>query len=102
MVVKCPWRETWDLGALHSLVGFVLVLCLAGVLAGCGAGRARAPASPRATGKAHSVRSPACERNPHDGVYLPARLKVLISCAVFRGTVNEAPVKHHDGDVSFQ
>lgn len=45
--------------------------------------------------------SPVCERNPHDGVYAPDRLTVVNPCATFQGTVSQAPVKHHDGDVSF-
>jgi hypothetical protein len=53
-------------------------------------------------GKTHTIRSRLCERNPSDGVHGPDRLKVLIPCAVFQGTVSQAPVHNHDdGDVSF-
>lgn len=45
--------------------------------------------------------SSVCEQNPHDGVYGPDRLTVLKPCATFQGTVSQAPVKHNDGDVSF-
>ena len=54
------------------------------------------------TGKAHTVRSPACERSPNDGVHGPDRLKVLSGCVAFQGTVTERPVKNPDGDVSFE
>gem|GEM_PF-1570581 len=53
-------------------------------------------------GKVHTIRNPVCERNPHDGVHGPDRLKVLSRCAVFQGTVTETPKKNpDDGDVSF-
>jgi len=82
--------------------GFVLVVCLAGAASGCGGGRVSSSTSATVAGKAHAVRSRACERNARDGVHGPDRLKVLSPCTAFQGTVKEAPVKNPDGDVSFQ
>jgi hypothetical protein len=82
--------------------GLVLIVFLAGAFAGCGGSKARPPTTQTGTGKAPTHRRPACERNPHDGVHGPDRLKVLNPCAVFQGTVSEAPMKNPDGDVSFQ
>jgi len=97
-----PVRETRNVGGSRSVFGFVLVLFLAAAFAGCGRGRVLSPTTRPAVGKAHVVRSRACERNPSAGVHGPDRLKVLSPCAVFQGKVKEAPVKNPDGDVSFQ
>lgn len=78
------------------------VLCLAGVVAGCGAGGSGVSTTSSVAATTRTVRSRACERNPHDGVHGPDRLKVLNRCAVFQGTVSQAPVKNPDGDVSFE
>lgn len=76
-------------------------LCLAGIVAGCGAGGSVSSSTSGVEGKSYAVRSRACERNPNDGVHSPDRLKVLEPCAVFQGTVSVTPVKNPDGDVSF-
>ena len=86
----------------RSLLGFVLVLFLATAFPGCGSTRASAPRSAFAIGKAHTVRSSACERNPHDGVQHEDRLQVLSRCAAFQGVVIDTPAKYGpDGDVVF-
>jgi len=78
-------------------------LCLAAILSACGGGgRDRLTMAASVTGKAHTVRSRACERNPNDGVHGSDRLKVLSGCVAFQGTVTERPVKNPDGDVSFE
>jgi hypothetical protein len=81
--------------------GFVLAVCLTAIFSGCGGGQARPSATESVAGKTHALGNPACERNPKDGVHGPDRLKTLTRCAVFQGTVSQAPVKHPDGDVSF-
>jgi hypothetical protein len=93
----------------RSLLGFPLVLFLGAALSGCGGSQASSPTITSAAAKittdavkAHTVRSPACERNSLDGVHGPDRLKVLSSCAAFQGTVTQTPVKNPDGDVSFE
>ncbi len=90
------------MGGSRSVFGFVLVLFIAAAFSGCGGGRVLSPTTTTAVGKAHAVRSRACERNPSAGVHGPDRLKVLSPCAVFQGTVKEAPVKNPDGDESLQ
>jgi hypothetical protein len=60
------------------------------------------PTTTSVAGKAHGVRSRFCASNPSNGVHVPDRLQVLTPCAAFDGTVDEAPVQHPDGDVSFQ
>jgi hypothetical protein len=97
-----PVRETRNVGGSRSVFGFAIVLCLAAAFSGCGGSRTLSRTTTTAVRQAHAVRSLACERNPGAGVHGPDRLKVLIPCAVFRGTVKEAPVKNPDGDVSFQ
>jgi hypothetical protein len=91
---------------LRGPLGFALTLFLAGFVAGafagCGAGHARSPTTESVAGKTYTARSPACEQNPLDGVHGPDRLKVLKGCVAFQGTVNQAPVKNPDGDVSFE
>lgn len=53
-------------------------------------------------GETHTLLDPACEQNPLDGVHNPVRLQVLKPCAVFQGTVVQAPQKNpSDGDVTF-
>lgn len=84
------------------MLGFVLVLCLAGAVSGCGGGRVGSSSNASVARTVHAARSRACEQNPRNGVHGPDRLKVLSPCAVFQGTVKEAPVKNPDGDVSFQ
>jgi hypothetical protein len=50
----------------------------------------------------HTLLDPACEQDPLDGVHNPDRLQVLNPCAVFQGTVVQAPKKNSsDGDVAF-
>lgn len=50
----------------------------------------------------HTLLDPACEPNALDGVHNPVRLQVLNPCAVFQGTVVQAPRKNSsDGDVTF-
>ena len=97
-----PVRETRKVGGSRSVFGYVFVLFLAAAFSGCGASRAPTPTTTTVLGKAHGVRSRACERNPSAGVHGPDRLKVLSPCAVFQGKIEEAPVKNPDGDVSFQ
>ena len=88
--------------SLRPLLGFVLVLFLATAFPGCAHTRASAPKSAINVGKAHTIRSSACERNPHDGVQHEDRLQVLSRCAAFQGIVVDAPVKYRpDGDVVF-
>lgn len=88
--------------SLRPLLGFVLVLFLATAFPGCARTRANAPKSAITVGKAHTIRSSACERNPHDGVQNEDRLQVLSRCAAFQGIVVDAPVKYRpDGDVVF-
>lgn len=53
-------------------------------------------------GSTTTLRNPACDRKPRNGVHGPDRLKVLNPCAAFQGTVSEAPVNNPDGDASFQ
>lgn len=84
------------------VLAFSVAVCLAAALSACGGGHSRSSTTTGVTGKAHTVRSPACERNPRDGVHGPDRLEVLSRCAAFQGKVTEAPRKNPDGDVSFQ
>jgi len=86
---------------VRSIASFVLVVCLAATFAGCGGAGVLSPTT-ASVGKAHAIRSRACERNPHDGVHGPDRLRVLSPCVAFEGTVIQAPGKKApDGDVSF-
>jgi hypothetical protein len=87
---------------LRSGFGVLLAICAAGAFSGCAGGHVRSSTTEGVAGKTHTARDPACERNPHDGVHGPDRLKVLNRCAVFQGTVTQAPVRNpDDGDVSF-
>lgn len=84
------------------MLGAVLAACLAGALSGCGGGgQARLSPTGGLASQRHVLLNTACERNRRDGVHGPDRLKVLNRCAVFQGTVSEAPAKNPDGDVSF-
>jgi hypothetical protein len=89
-------------GVSRTLLAVLLALSLAAAFSACGGGQSRSSTTASGTGKTHTVRSRSCERNPHDGVHGPDRLRVLRPCAAFEGTVTEAPVKNSDGDVSFQ
>ena len=84
------------------MLGLALLACLAEVLSACGSGGARSPTTYGVEGTTATLRNTACDQNPRAGVHGPDRLKVLSPCAVFQGTVTEAPVKNPDGDVSFQ
>lgn len=84
------------------MFGLVLGAFFGGTLAGCGGGQARSPRTSQVAGEAHSVLDPACEKNPLDGVHGPDRLRLLDPCAVFQGTVIQAPKESpDDGDVTF-
>ena len=89
------------MGGPRSALGLVLALFLAAAFSGCGGSPVLSPTTTTAVGKARAARSGACERNPSAGVHGPDRLKVLTPCVVFQGTVEEAPVRNPDGDVSF-
>lgn len=84
------------------LLGLALLVCLAEVLSACGSGAVRSSTTSGVAGTTATLRNTACDQNPRAGVHGPDRLKVLSPCAVFQGTVAEAPVKNPDGDVSFQ
>jgi hypothetical protein len=85
-----------------SVLALILATCLAvTALAGCGGSQTSSSTSRSVAGPRHALRNRACDRNPLNGVHGPDRLKVLSACAAFQGTVNEAPTKNPDGDVSF-
>jgi hypothetical protein len=84
------------------MLGLALFVCLAGVLSACGGGGVDSSTTIGVAGTTAALRNTACDQNPRAGVHGPDRLKVLSPCAVFQGTVAEAPVKNADGDVSFQ
>lgn len=84
------------------MLGLGLLVCLAGALSACGGGGVRSSTTSGVAGTTATLRNTACDPNPRAGVHGPDRLKVLSPCAVFQGTIAEAPVKNPDGDVSFQ
>ncbi len=74
-------------------LGLFLAVCLAGASSGCGDAQAQSPIIGRLAGR-HAIRSSVCEKTAKYGT-------VITRCAVFRGTVSEAPKRHPDGDVAF-
>jgi hypothetical protein len=85
----------------RSLLGLVVAAFLAGAVVGYGSGQARPPTTGQVAAQTHTLGNRVCESNPLDGVHGPERLKVLKPCAVFQGTVGQAPHRNRDGDVSF-
>ena len=88
--------------ARRFILGLALLVCLAGVLSACGGGEVRSLRTDGVAGTTETLRNTGCDPSPRAGVHGPDRLKVVSPCAAFQGTVNEAPVKNPDGDVSFQ
>ena len=88
--------------ARRFTLGLALLVSLAGALSACGGGGAGPSTTNGVAGTTETLRNAACDKNPRAGVHGPDRLKVVSPCAVFQGTVTEAPVKNPDGDVSFQ
>src|SRR5437764_3582361 len=85
------------------MLGLALLVCVAGALSACGGGGIRSSTTSGVAGTTATLRNTACDQNPRAGVHGPDRLKVLSPCAVFQGTVAQAPVKNpDDGDVTFQ
>jgi hypothetical protein len=101
-VTACVAGHNSVVRVARFMLGLVLLVCLAGVLSACGGGGAHPLTTNGVAGTTETLRNTACDPNPRAGVHGPDRLKVVTPCATFQGTVNEAPVKNPDGDVSFQ
>lgn len=101
-VTACLAGHNSAVRVARFMVGLGLLVCLAGALSACGSGGVRSSTTSGVAGTTATLRDTACDRNPRAGVHGPDRLKVVSPCAVFQGTVTEAPVKNPDGDVSLQ